>query len=323
MKAVGSRLLVMVLLGGICFSWGFYGHKKINQHAVFALPAEMLGFYKRHIDYLREHAVDPDKRRYVSENEAVKHYIDIDHYAKAGQDPFQLVPKNWFAAIEKYGEDSLKSFGILPWNISWVYRRLVAAMQAKDPEPILSLSADLGHYLADAHVPLHTTENYNGQLSGQRGIHALWESRIPELEAESYNLLSGKAYFVSDPLEEAWKIVEESHGFLDAVLAIEIRTTKEIGLDRKYSLDERGSSVSRQYSRDFALKYSENMGSMVEDRMKKAILRIASYWFSAWVEAGQPKLEGLYLGKRTVDQSDSLETERKKNKEIKGRDHEG
>jgi len=43
--------------------WGFYGHKRINRVAIFTLPPEMFGFYKEHIEYLTEHAVDPDKRR--------------------------------------------------------------------------------------------------------------------------------------------------------------------------------------------------------------------------------------------------------------------
>ncbi|MAY83398.1 MAG: S1/P1 Nuclease [Flavobacteriales bacterium] len=322
MIKAGIRLISLTLLAFSCLSWGFYGHKKINRYAVFSLPPEMIGFYKRHIEYLTQHAVDPDKRRYVSENEAVKHYIDIDHFEKVGEDPFEVVPKRWKAAVEKFGEDSLKSFGILPWNIVWTHRRLKEAFLAKDIPSILQMSAELGHYVGDAHVPLHTTENYNGQLTGQRGIHGLWESRIPELEGEDYDLLSNKAEYLSNLLEMSWQIVYESHQLLDSVLYLERSCTEEIGEDRKYSLSQRGNSLSRQYSSDFALYYSKKMNKMVEERMRLAIHRLASFWFTAWVEAGQPDLDDLVLGKEQDLENDSLENAYQQAIEIKGREHE-
>lgn len=321
MIKAGFRLTSLTLLAFSCLSWGFYGHKKINRYAVFSLPPEMIGFYKSHIEYLTQHAVDPDKRRYVSETEAVKHYIDIDHFAKGGEDPFEVVPRQWKAAVEKFGEDSLKSFGILPWNLLWVHRRLREAFILKDVAQILKLSAELGHYVGDAHVPLHTTENYNGQLSGQRGIHGLWESRIPELEAINYDLLSAKATYISDLLAMSWQIVYESHQLVDSVLALESSSSKNLGHDRKYSLVQRGKLLSRQYSREFALLYSESMNRMVEKRMRLSIQRLASFWFTAWVDAGQPDLEGLELGKDIV-LNDSLEKAFQNASHIKGRAHE-
>lgn len=319
-KAV-FRLLSLTLLAISCLSWGFYGHKRINRYAVFSLPPEMIGFYKTHIEYLTQHAVDPDKRRYVSETEAVKHYIDIDHYAHDGEDPFVIVPQKWRAAVECFGEDSLKSFGILPWNLQWQYYRLVEAFKTKETEKILQLSAELGHYLGDAHVPLHTTENYNGQLSGQRGIHGLWESRIPELEAENYDMLTERAVLIMDPLVTAWQIVKESHLLVDTVLALEISCTEALGASAKYNLEERGRSISRQYSREFALTYSKMMNGMVAERMRMAIHRTASFWFSAWVEAGQPDLNELQLGKALALKNDSLEKAFQSEIKIKGRAH--
>nr|MBP7514011.1 hypothetical protein [Flavobacteriales bacterium] len=153
-------------------AWGFYGHKRINRMACFTLPPQMFGFYKRHIDFISDHAVDPDRRRYANPDEAPRHYIDIDHYAHNGSDPFAEVPRPWKQAVAKYTEDTLKAYGIVPWHIQVVYGRLVNAFQRGDVDRILYYSADLGHYVGDAHVPLHTTENYNGQLTNQHGIHA-------------------------------------------------------------------------------------------------------------------------------------------------------
>ena len=75
--------------------WGFFAHKRVNRVATFTLPQEMFGFYKEHIEYLTEHAVDPDKRRYAVDGEAPRHYIDIDHYVKEGEDPFEIMPRGW------------------------------------------------------------------------------------------------------------------------------------------------------------------------------------------------------------------------------------
>ena len=64
------------------YSWGFYAHKRINRLSVFTLPPDMIVFYKKHIEFITEHAVDPDKRRYAVDGEAPRHFIDIDHYSE-------------------------------------------------------------------------------------------------------------------------------------------------------------------------------------------------------------------------------------------------
>ena len=115
-------------------SWGFFGHIRINKMAVFTLPPEMIGFYKRYIDYISEHAVDPDKRRYASAVEAPRHYIDIDHY---GEHPFDSMPRRWNDAVDKYSEDTLQAYGIVPWHIEIIYKRLVYAFIEKDSDKIL------------------------------------------------------------------------------------------------------------------------------------------------------------------------------------------
>ena len=208
-------------------AWGFYGHKRINRMACFTLPPEMFGFYKRHIDFISDHAVDPDRRRYANVDEAPRHYIDIDHYGIGGKDPFVEVPREWKMAVTKYSEDTLKAYGIVPWHIQVVYNRLILAFQRGDVDRILYCSSDLGHYIGDAHVPLHTTENYNGQMTNQHGIHAFWESRIPELSADmNYDHGVGRAVYIDDPLTAAWEAVLGSNRALDSVFNFE-RTLNE------------------------------------------------------------------------------------------------
>jgi hypothetical protein len=179
-----------------CFCWGFYAHQKINYYAVFLLPPEMLVLYKPNIQFLSEHAIDPDKRRYAIPEEGPRHYLDIDHYGKY---PFDSLPRKWEDAVAKYSEDSLMQHGIVPWWIQIMQRRLVAAFKEKNEVKILKLSAEIGHYIADAHVPLHASSNHNGQLTDQKGIHGFWESRIPELLADNeWDFFIGKAEYIKN-----------------------------------------------------------------------------------------------------------------------------
>jgi hypothetical protein len=179
----------------------------------------MLVFYKPNAGFLTEHAVDPDKRRYAVVEEAPRHYIDMDRY---GLYPFDSIPRRWDKAVEKYSEDSLNKHGIVPWWIQVMKGRLTKAFRENDAPRILKLSAEIGHYLADAHVPLHTSSNHNGQYTGQKGIHGFWESRIPELLADkSWDFFIGKASYISDPLDFTWKRILESAAACDSVLKME------------------------------------------------------------------------------------------------------
>ena len=293
-------------------AWGFYGHKRINRMACFTLPPEIFPFYKRHIDFISDHAVDPDRRRYAVPEEAPRHYIDIDHYAHGGVDPFTIVPRHWTDAAAKYTEDTLRAYGIVPWHIQIVYARLIEAFQRGDVDRILRYSADLGHYVADAHVPLHTTENYNGQLTNQHGIHAFWESRIPELSADSYDHLVGRAVYIDKPLDAAWEAVYASHLCVDSVLGIEKRLSETYPEDQKFVFEDRGRSGMRQYSREYTKAYEDAMLGMVERRMNASIVTLGSFWYSAWINAGQPDLDRF----EQKDVSDSLKAVLKAEQEL-------
>ena len=184
-------LIACCFFASNCYCWGFYAHQKINYYAVFLLPPEMMVLYKPNIGFISEHAVDPDKRRYAVVAEAPRHYIDIDQY---GEYPYPALPRKWKDAVAKYGEDSLNLFGIVPWHIQTMLSRLTAAFKEKNFSKIMKMSAEIGHYIADSHVPLHANSNHNGQYSNQKGIHGFWESRVPELLAEKeYDFFIGKA----------------------------------------------------------------------------------------------------------------------------------
>jgi len=303
MKSKVSLLLVVILSS----AWGFFAHRKINRLAVFTLPVEMIGFYKKNIRSIEEDAVNPDRRRYIIPEEAARHYIDLDDY---GDSAAYRLPNYWKDAVEKFTEDSLQAHGILPWHINRVYYELKDAFLLRDPEKIIRLSADLGHYVADAHVPLHTTENYDGQLTGQNGIHAFWESRLPELFVPEYDFFVGKAVHLDHVQLTAWAIIAHTHQALDSVLWLEKQLSEKWG-DKKFNFESQGRQTVKVFSADYSKAYHQQLAGMVERQMRAAVFMTGSIWYTAWVDAGQPDLKSL------IDYKPSEEEIKKRQEELK------
>lgn len=289
------------------FSWGFFAHQRINRLAVFTLPPEMIVFYKKHIDYITESAVNPDRRRMAVPDEAPRHYIDIDHY---GDSAIEKMPVYWKAAVEKFSEDTLKSYGIVPWHIYAMYSRLKDAFIVRDPDAILKISAELGHYVGDANVPLHTTENYNGQLTGQDGIHGFWESRLPELFSDRYDFFVGRAEYISNVQTRAWEAVTHAHRAVDSVLSFEKELNVEYG-DRKYAQEEKGKLIATVFAVKYSSAYHKRLEGMVERQMRASIKMTGDIWYTAWVDAGQPSLNEL------INHTPSAEEIEKRKEELK------
>lgn len=288
------RVWLFLLLLGATISasaWGFFGHRKINETAVFVIPKPLFGFYKYHINYMVEHAADPDKRRYIVETEACKHYLDGDHYEK--KVPFDTLPRWYKKAVEKYTEDTILAHGIVPWQILQVVYQLTEAFKVKDIERILKLSADLGHYVGDCHVPLHATSNYNGQKTGQKGIHALWESRLTELYFEDFDMYTGMADYINNPSEKVWQAFERSYSLVDSVLRLEQQVSQDFSELTKYSWEQRGAVMVKVYSKVFCEAYHEALGDMVEARLRASVVLLGSLLYTAWVDAGQPVLDTI------------------------------
>lgn len=410
---LGILSIVLLLLTGFTVAtgpeWGFFGHRRLNRLAVFTLDPEMMPFFRGNIEWLTDHAVDPDKRRYASKFEAVRHYIDLDHWGRGNT--FAHVPRRWTDALIYQSElilvseadtitwsvdtiiqgeedypfavnsevrfrnnlgdrwsaqlgnfrsfwinnalpnfyeekmlihiDSLRrlglpftsvpevearehfsEYGMLPYHLEQMQRRITDAFIAEDGDRILRLCAEMGHYIGDAHVPLHTTENYNGQLTGQTGIHAFWESRLPELFAdENYDFFVGKARYIDQPREYYWDIILKSHSLVDSVLNSERRLRETFPVDQQLVFDERLGRTVKTQSEEFSAAWSEEMQGMVEERFRAAILSIGSVWYTCWVDAGQPDLDRLAPAGSFVSTPDSLDRAVSSGS-IKGRLHE-
>jgi len=367
-------------------AWGFFAHKRINRLAVLTLPPQMMVFFKPNIDYITDHAVDPDMRRYATKFEAPRHYIDLDNY---GEPPFDALPRRWNDAMMAFTDiwmvrasgdtvllfgkskplqevwtrdykkwfndqvmsryyqddatvnvDSLRAFlsfmgrkeqpkaafyreylsqhGVLPWNLSRMQRQLTDAFRQRDSRRILKLTSDMGHYIGDAHVPLHTCSNYNGQKTEQHGIHGFWESRIPELFADdSYDYFVGKPEYVERTDDWFWQIAFDSNKLVDSVLGLEKSLRRTFPLDRQMCPDMRSGVMSVMPCRDFAAAYQDAMNGMVERRMKAAIHAVSSAWYTAWADAGEPDLSKMNTP--IVSEEERKEAERLRNQFNQGK----
>lgn len=301
---MGKRIFCILLASGLVavscvgsFGWGVWGHEHINRSAVFALPVPMRGFFFNHIDFISVEASIPDVRKYTLNDarEGPRHYIDLEAY---GKDPFAVLPETWDSAKARYGNARLEKNGILPWYITEMLGKLTTAFRKKDKTRILFLAADLAHYIGDAHMPLHTALNHDGQLTGQRGIHALWESLLPELFGNSFNLHVSPAKYIPDPVQETWNIIKESHRLEGRLLGTEKKLLDSWPVKKIYEMDRGGNILKNKYgnpwfTREFATAYQDSLHGMVEQQMRLAITKASDFWYTAWVNAGKPDLNKL------------------------------
>ena len=263
--------------------WGFFAHKKINSMAIYTLPIKMIPFYKRHQKEIEELSVLPDQRRYIMDNEASRHYIDLDRYTIS-----DIHYTSWTEITKNIHQDSLVKHGIVPWHIPILYLQLKYAFVRRDTIKIIKLSAEMGHYIGDLHVPLHTTSNYDGQKTGQTGLHAFWESRIPEILNEALEEWVGPATFVSNVTKSTWDWVMESHAQVKILIDKEAKLNATFKQSKKYTFEKKGNALQKNYSLEYSKKYHQVLDHQIENRFQSAYKHVGDIWYSAWIEAGQP-----------------------------------
>jgi hypothetical protein len=306
----GIAFAGIITLSTILISWGTFGHEHIDRAAVFALPEQMRPFFYNHIDFITEESTVPDLRKYTINDKAEgpRHFIDLENFGSVDS-----LPKNMEETKKKYDDKFLQSNGILPWYMQDLMEKLTKAFREKKKTEILFLAADLGHYIGDAHMPLHTSANYDGQQSNQKGIHALWESRLPEMFGKDYNYHTGDAKYIEDVNKEIWNIVFSSHKLKDTLLAIDAGLRKNMPEDKLFKT-EAGKVVKNKYgqmvySDEYATQLHTALKGMVEKQMRASVSATANFWYTAWVNAGKPDLGTLDPSELTKQNSKSMKKE--------------
>ena len=287
--------MFLVCVSVMLISWGTFGHEHINRSAVFALPLPLQTFFYNHIDFITQESTVPDLRKYTLNDKAEnpRHFIDLENFGA-----IDSLPTTLEEAKKKYDDKFLQSNGILPWYIEEMMTKLTKAFKEKNKTEILFIAADLGHYIGDANMPLHTSANYDGQLTNQKGVHALWESRLPELFGENYNYKVSEAKYIDDVHKEVWRIIMRSHQLVDSVLSIDqtLRTKNTEAM--MYKEDDAGKFMKNKYgalifSDSYAKQFHIALNGMVERQMENSVEATANLWYTAWVNAGKPDLTSL------------------------------
>ncbi|MFN0156755.1 MAG: zinc dependent phospholipase C family protein [Bacteroidota bacterium] len=282
LSAVITLFLLSVSIDAL--GWGFWGHKEISRGAITLLPKEMMPFFQAHRGYVIEHSVDPDKARKEDSLEQFNHFIDIDYYGKY---PFTELPRSYDDAAAKFTADTLREYGLLPWKIDEFTRKLSEAMKSGDSLKIMFHAAYLSHYVADAHVPLHATLNYDGQFSDQKGVHRRFESDMPERYGRDFQYKwPDSLSVIENPLENAFAVVLHSYTMLDDLLAADKAALTAYPAPPATEGERRPRMTDEYYT-----EFRKRLGDTPERRIEAAMAAVASHWYTAWVMAGRPELK--------------------------------
>ncbi|HEX5413506.1 MAG TPA: hypothetical protein VFZ27_16760 [Terriglobia bacterium] len=273
-------LAVFFLLAGLAlvtgrpaFAWGPQAHRLADDWAIGTLPPNLRTYYQSNRNFILDHANDPEEWVKKDRYEEMRHYIYLDKY---GTFPYLDLPHSYKAAVKKYGVRHITHNGVLPWQVGEYSLKLTNAFRAHDWEQVKLNSAALAFYVADAHNPLHTTQNYNGQMTGQAGLQVRFGDELVERYSHFFMFRPDNASKVSDPTERAFQMILEANTWVDQIILADL-------------VAQQGRSG---YTDAYFDAFYSRVGSTAMKEISEAAHDIGSYWFSAWLNAGRPDLPG-------------------------------
>jgi hypothetical protein len=264
-----SLILLCMMLSG----WGSKGHKIINQKMAACLPAGMSFLAPDWTNVVTSFASEADYRKSQDVNESPKHYIDIDNYPEFVQTG--AISQVYDSVLAEHGLYFVISQGILPWATVTTFDSLKSCFQRLDWNRSALFAADLGHYVGDGHMPLHITKNYNGQLSGQGGVHSRYETSLVGRYEAQIVYPADPAQYIQDVRGYVFSYLYQDYGYVDSVL-----------LADTYATTASGSTSSDAYYQAFWAR----SGGFTNLMMRNASNALASLIYTAWVQAGSPRM---------------------------------
>lgn len=274
------KILILLLLAATpLWSWGDKGHRVVSTLAIRSLPEGPKAWFAGREAEVCDHASDPDHWK-QDRKEGPRHFLDMEPYG----DPARL-PRSLEEAQARVGGDYYRH-GVVPWIIQDRWRDLVDAFRQGDPTRVALATAILGHYIGDAHVPLHTTENHDGQFSDQRGVHSRWESGLVERHIAAVDLAALPAQ--PDPVffERPWDWLKAAHALVPRLLADDAEA------DRTTPLGSRGKTRTAAYWMIFWVK----QGPVVKQQLQLAGQHLGDAILNAWIAAGRPHPPAMPAG---------------------------
>jgi hypothetical protein len=285
---MGSRLLPIAAFACVAFvvappparAWGFEAHRSIMRRAIDLLPPELKPFFERHREEIVIRVTDPDLWRSVGWPEDPNHFLDFG-VKEYGAYPFAALPRDYGAALAKFGRATLERNGTLPWRlqeISGNLRRAFEAMGRSSPNSvsdIILFSAVSAHYMQDAHQPLHATDNYDGGQTGQAGIHARFERELFERYQSRLTIVPAAPAGIAAPRDAAFDTLLASFTLVDRVLAA----------------DKQAVAGRAEYDAAYFDAFFLSTKSLLEQQLSRAMTATASIIIGAWEQAGKPAVK--------------------------------
>jgi len=268
-KKIYSTVLIL-FCSSLFIGWGGVGHKIINRNATLSFPQEMSHF-QYWGDFLASYSSEADYRKNSNEDEAPKHYIDIDNYPEfvtSGR-----ISSDFDSLVAKYGYSFVLDQGILPWAILATFDSLQVAFEKRHWQKAKLFAADLGHYIGDGHMPLHITRNFNGQFTNQFGIHSRYESGMLQRFSEQIVYEGENAKYVTNISDYIFNFIYFNYSYVDSVLEADEVATRSAG------------SIENEayYSKLWGLS-----NSFTILLLKNASYNLATLMYTAWINAGSP-----------------------------------
>ncbi|MFN2447826.1 MAG: hypothetical protein ABR606_19845 [Vicinamibacterales bacterium] len=279
-RSVVVALLALLALPTSVPAWGFDAHRFITERALALLPPELRPFFEHRRAFVVERSVDPDLWRSAGfDREPPNHFVDLD-YEQFGPDPFAGLPRDFDAAVQKFGPELVAEQGTLPWRAQEFYGRLQRSFEALERNPpsayalddIAFFAAVLAHYIEDAHVPLHAVVNYDGQLTKQRGLHARWETDLFERVREHFTMAPRAPQPMINPRDTLFDTLLASNRLVPGLL----------------EADRRAAAGREHYDEEYFAAFAASQGPVLERRVNDAATAVASAIVGAWHQAGRP-----------------------------------
>jgi hypothetical protein len=275
MRTVIAVMILFVAAPARADAWGFEVHRFITARAIALLPAEIRPFFEKFRAEIVEHSIDADLWRTAGfEEEPPRHFVDMDAY---GPYPFNVLPREFDEAVLRYGRDFVVANGTLPWRAQEIHVKLTEAFTQKaaySRENIKFFSSVMSHYVADAHVPFHAALNYDGQLTGQWGIHSRFETELFERYQSSLTVKPG-------PLVP----IPGARDFLFDTLLVSFPLVQPV-LDA----DKAAAAGRDEYDDQYFTLFFGRVQPILERRLSDAVTHVASMITAAWERAGRPAL---------------------------------
>jgi hypothetical protein len=269
-----TSLVILAVFSLFLMSWGYNGHQRINHHASLSFTPEMQQFLAW-TTTLAEHASDADDRKETDPEEIPRHYIDIDNYPAFLEEG--RIPQAYDSVVVLYGEDFVIDQGILPWATLTTYDSLVNSFLRHDWGKAVLFASDLGHYIADASMPLHITRNYNGQYSGNYGIHGRYENEMIDFFLAEIDYGGSDISLITDVDDYIFNRIYSNYQYVDSVIAAD-----------DYARAIAGNTSSPEYLQALW----EKSESFTVPLFSQASHTLAELLLTAWTEAGRPVIDG-------------------------------